>query len=123
MEISLKRCSNCNLLLPFSDFTEDKRSKDGYKAVCDICLDRIAQEQAEEERRTNLLNQYIARYKDVRLYCKTCMQFKTIEDYYISVKKNNTVFKLCKECHKERDRVKREKDQEKRLKRIKKLGY
>lgn len=123
MEISLKKCINCNLELPITDFSKDRRSKDGRKNICDICLERLNLELAEQERREKLIEKYREKYINKRLYCKKCEQPKNIDDYYISVKKDNTVFKLCKDCHKERDRKKREQEKEKRIKRIKKIGY
>lgn len=32
-----KKCIKCGSILPVSEFTEDKRSNDGYRRVCKAC--------------------------------------------------------------------------------------
>lgn len=37
METSTKKCKVCGKFLPLSEFSEDKRSKDGYRKTCKVC--------------------------------------------------------------------------------------
>ena len=32
-----KKCKKCGSILPVSEFSEDKRSKDGYRKICKAC--------------------------------------------------------------------------------------
>jgi hypothetical protein len=37
LDISMKTCSNCNLIQPFTDFSLDASKKDGYRTTCKNC--------------------------------------------------------------------------------------
>ena len=41
----MKKCSNCKLSKPFSDFTKDKKIKDGHNYLCKSCKNTLRKTQ------------------------------------------------------------------------------
>ena len=121
-----KECMICKEILPLSEFYPTKYGRKGVYHQCRPCyntyrklkrLDRAASaNELSKEEKEKLVEEFKQKHKNATFYCNPCDSEKTIEDYYLSIKRSKTgkyrVAKDCKCC-----RVRR------KLTRAQKRGY
>jgi len=96
-KIKYKRCSVCKETLAQTEFSTERRCKDGLKTQCKTCLKK-----KEEER----VARYIQYRKDYKLnisrkICTKCDKVKPMSEFQRKKRTFDGRMSSCKECKKE----------------------
>lgn len=104
----MKTCTDCKQIKPFSEFSKNKRMKDGYQNTCKAC-----QKEREANKGTISKEDALAFYEDLvkkgaTYTCKCCNEEKTVDNFYYQRSHGRVKISTskCKECQKEYQRVK-----------------
>jgi hypothetical protein len=96
----LKECSVCHELKPYTCFTLDKSTLDGYDAQCIVCIKRI-----REENVNIWANQRTKKGKVLKeLKCRICNRVLPIEMFSRDKERKKGYYNYCKDCHKQREK-------------------
>lgn len=98
----MKTCHKCKVAKPYSEFTKDGYRSDGRDSRCRSCK-RVAiaewkRGDTKDKKITRVLKKELLRElksKNQKL-CAHCGEIKTLEDFYISLKRGP--FSECKQC-------------------------
>lgn len=87
-----KVCRKCNKLLPFSEFWNDTKAKDGKKSYCVLCC---KQRWNEKPGRPRTGRNYV---EPSEKFCRGCNQTLPIDSFSIRTERKNGRRPRCKGC-------------------------
>lgn len=97
-ENELKTCSNCQKILPISEFGKRKVSKDGLRGQCKACVS----EYHRKYRREHTVIDRELEKKDTTLhFCTSCNQRKYGYEFNISSQSPTGLKTICKSCQRQ----------------------
>lgn len=85
----MKKCSKCKVERAFTDFSPDKKNKDGYQSQCQIC--RKASKKAFNEARAGIVT------VDNKT-CNKCNNNKTASEFFKDKGIADGLSTICKSC-------------------------
>lgn len=104
-----KRCSKCGEIKQLSEFSWDKNTKDGLCTSCKACVCAYAKYRLSPD---FVPFDPINRAKDGMKRCIVCGVVKEVSCFYADKKRKDGLQTCCKECGKERKRVRDEQKRE-----------
>ena len=98
--IGYKRCSMCNTILPYSDFSKDKRRPHGIAAHCKVCnRTRYKPTKTATITETAIITETATLKK-----CINCKEIKKISEFHKDKGCKDGYKNKCKDCIREYDR-------------------
>ena len=101
--VKMKLCTKCKKLKDESDFSKDRRRKDGLRCWCKKCeCENIHQYYRRNRKSVKKYYSYEETHRVVggvkEKRCRRCGKWKALIDYQKNVQAKDGVFIWCKEC-------------------------
>ena len=117
-EQQLKRCSECGILKPLSEYNRSIGGKYGVQSLCKICSKEKGQNYIKRNKQKNLdkeLNGIILPETDLKM-CSVCKEYKPRSDFHKSMGTCDGKQYVCIKCKGERRKKKYRENPENELK-------
>lgn len=89
-----KECSCCHKMKPVSEFSANKRAKDGLQCKCKECDSK----RRSKKRRKILIKNYDNEGNLISKECTRCHKMKPVSEFYECERNKDGVRSQCKEC-------------------------